>query len=96
MNYRNIIVVITSVIVLIAITFIMYKQSVDKVAQLPDKIKTTVEDVTKLPPLPPTDESTLQKQLQEIIVKGIESECESLDDARYQFACHDLFKVQKR
>ena len=33
MNYRNIILVIASVIVLIAITFIMYKQSVDKVVQ---------------------------------------------------------------
>lgn len=96
MNHRTIILVIASVVVLIAITFIMYEQSVDNIAQKTEKIGTAVDDIVKSQPLQPADEGALQKQLQEILTNGIESECESLNDSRYQFACHDLFRAQKK
>lgn len=47
-------------------------------------------------PLPAVDEALLQKQLQEIVATKEESDCDTLSDPRYQFACHDFFKVQGR
>ena len=41
------------------------------------------------------DEIVLQKLLQDILAKGNEGDCETLGDERYQFACHDFFKIQK-
>jgi len=34
--------------------------------------------------------------LQDILAKGNEGDCETLGDERYQFACHDFFKIQKK
>lgn len=47
-------------------------------------------------PLLPADETALQGQLQDILAKGTEDDCEVLSDERYQFACHDFFKIRNK
>lgn len=47
-------------------------------------------------PLSEVDEITLQRQLQDILEKGNESDCEALVDERYQYACHDFFKIKTK
>lgn len=76
MNRRSIILVIISVVALIAISFIAYKQSVDKVAQ---------------PPYQSIDEAALQQQIQEIILMGNLSDCPSLSNIQYRLACEHFF-----
>ncbi len=54
-------------------------------------------EVTQEPkPLPSGNESILQAQLQDILAKGKESDCSTLEDERYQFACHDFFKIRNK
>ena len=55
----------------------------------------TPEAMKALPPLPKSDEATLQKQLQDIVKGGKVSDCANLSDPRYQYACHDFFKMKK-
>lgn len=47
-------------------------------------------------PLSNVDEVALQRQLQDILAKGKEADCATLGDARYQFACHDFFKIMNK
>ncbi|MHB8660600.1 MAG: hypothetical protein ACYC75_01490 [Minisyncoccota bacterium] len=57
---------------------------------------TDVQIMRTMPPLSSADEAVLQAQLQEIVAKGSESDCASLVDLRYQFACHSFFSIKKK
>jgi hypothetical protein len=54
----------------------------------------TPEATQEPKPLPSGNELILQAQLQDILAKGKESDCATLADERYQFACHDFFKIR--
>lgn len=87
MHYKKTTLIIVSILVVIGLSILVAKQKRDTTVVVPTQ---------ESKPLSTTDETALQKQLQEIIAKGNESECETLGDARYQFACHDLFKNMKK
>lgn len=57
----------------------------------------TTQQATQEPKtLSNVDEVALQKQLQDILAKGKDSDCMTLADERYQFACHDFFKIREK
>ncbi len=86
------------VIAIGAITFVFshsfFKGSVNT-EELPEETGAPVafED---MPPLLPVSEAELQQQINKILIEGEESDCETLADPRYQFACHDFFKLKKQ
>lgn len=87
----------TSVVLITVVSvFVVYKQKTSQIPQPERQGLATIEELTKVRPLPPVGEITLQKQLQEILANGKEADCSSLADHRYQFACHDLFKTMKK
>ena len=93
MDYRKFTIIVVSIAV---VGFAMYKQKGSEVEPLIES-KTVVEQTAistfeKMATLPPVDEADLQKQIQGIIAKGKEFDCELLPDARYKYACHDFFR----
>lgn len=42
------------------------------------------------------DEVALQRQLQNILAKGKETDCATLSDKRYQLACRDFFRIRNK
>ncbi len=57
---------------------------------------TAMQTLQTMPPLSSANEAMLQAQLQKIVAEGNESECASLNDLRYQFACQDFFTIKKK
>lgn len=90
MNYKKVFLIIASVVILggLAVAAYFSKSSVVNIATPTQK-----EETKQLSNI---DEVTLQRQLQEIVTKGKETDCSLLNDSRYQFACHDFFKIQKK
>lgn len=74
------------VILLIVVMIVSQKRNV------PDQ--PIPQETQKPAPLSNVDEVALQKQLQDILAKGKEDDCVTLGDERYQFACHDFFKLR--
>ena len=89
------------VIVAVLTTLFVYRQQISRLFTRP-QVQTatttpvTIEQMRAMPPLPKADEAMLQKQLQDIVAKGKESDCASLSDSRYQFACHSIITAQKK
>jgi hypothetical protein len=90
-------ILVTVSFILAVIVLIVYAR--EKISHMPTpasvKHEPSVSEMRALPPLPKADEATLQKQLQEIVKGGKVSDCASLSDPRYQYACNDFFKIKK-
>ncbi|OHA79149.1 MAG: hypothetical protein A2747_01455 [Candidatus Yonathbacteria bacterium RIFCSPHIGHO2_01_FULL_44_41] len=94
MNSKKIFITLISILIIAGVvTFATYIQKGKQVAPV---VELTPKDFEKMPPLPAVDELALQKQLQETITKGKKSECATITDPRYQFACHNFFIVQTK
>lgn len=86
MNYRNILLVIASIVVLIVISFIAYKQSVNKVAQ-PIAEQNSVLDVAT--------ELKLQEQVAPLITAGDMDACNQVQDDMYKKVCINNIALKK-
>lgn len=97
---RNIGRVLVAVVMFVVLVVIFSKTLEIKSPTTDERTKATttppVSELVKMKPLLPLDEVSLQKQLQGILVKGSISDCVSLSDPRYQFACRDFFKNKKK
>ena len=85
-------------VIVLLLIFVVYKQNHTPITSSDVSSSEEQSDVATVTTesLPVDDEIALQKQLQDILAKGKESECVKLSDSRYQVACHDLFKNMKK
>lgn len=80
-----------AILAVIIVIFFVNKQRNDQPQKFPREQATMVS----LPVLSVAKETALQVQAQNIVTNGKETDCDTITDFRYQFACHEFFRVQK-
>lgn len=91
MEHKKAITIGVSIAIVLGIAlFAVYKQKGETPVPAP------APQTQEKKPLSNADENALQRKIQNIFIKGTESDCASLADSRYQYACHDFFKNTKK